>query len=651
MPAGELSRIKRRKKKQSGRLLYAVTGLRPPGNSHRKLKASCVSPRALELLLCYRPAERSTFHRHGEDIGSRVHNLWKTVPIPPTRPISESGPPYREFPSSTLMIGSILRDKAHRSSTNRLRQFSARKGIGTVSRITSFLDSILRLPLVWGGLATLAYYAALNQGVIDSPLLVRYTASHPVEYCETTMFFVGLAALGMRILNLAGQFRLLKRATLGPIPAGGQGTGECDRLLGQLRSLPKRVQETYLARRLSDAIEFVRRKGSAEALDSHLRHLEELESIEVQSGYSTIRIIVWAIPILGLLGTVIGITMAVANLNPETLEQSMSKVTHGLGVAFDHTATALALTMFLMFCKSGVERAQDGLLARVDARTSDELVGRFQENPIGNDPNVAVIRRMSEQVIEAVETLAMRQADVWKSTIDATHEQWADVSFATSQMVRDTLSASLVESLERHAKVLSDGMDKHASHLSASAAEHGQWLERSANETTDRLRDGLEKLAELLVDALHRHGEVLTTSEKELARENRQHLSEVQAALGDSMVVAAERQEHLVRQSEHLLKEMQIALVEAAGATVRQQEELVRQSDILLRVVDATGQVTKLEDSLNQNLAALQQTYNFEETAVALTAAIQLFSARVGNTSASGRGAKITGEGPVHQAA
>ena len=59
---------------------------------------------------------------------------------------------------------------------------------------------------------------------------------------------------------------------------------------------------------------------------------------------------------------------------------------------------------------------------------------------------------------------------------------------------------------------------------------------------------------------------VVTTNERELSEQNRQHLSEVETALGASMTNAAERQEKLIRQSENLLKEMQIALVEAAAA-------------------------------------------------------------------------------------
>jgi hypothetical protein len=75
---------------------------------------------------------------------------------------------------------------------------------------------------------------------------------------------------------------------------------------------------------------------------------------------------------------------------------------------------------------------------------------------------------------------------------------------------------------------------------------------------------------------------------------------------------------------------MQIALVEAAGTSLKQQEELVRQGDVLLKVVNATGQIKKLEGALNHNLAAVQRVYNFEEMALNLSAAIQLLSARLG---------------------
>jgi biopolymer transport protein ExbB/TolQ len=488
-----------------------------------------------------------------------------------------------------------------------------------VSRFNQLIEWILRLPILWGGVAGLAFYAALDQGWINSPLLVRYMAGHPVEYTTGIAFFVALAALAMRFLDQTSQFASIGSVSLTPASPGGTPVSACDGLVAELAELPAALQKNYLVRRLREALELVRRKDSADSIEQHLHHLEEVDRDRVHSSYALVRIIVWAMPVLGFLGTVIGITVAIASLSPETMEKSMPEVIHGLGIAFDTTAQALALTMLVMFVKHGVERSDGRLLALVDARAAEELVGRFQFTGTDGDPNVASIRRMSEQVISAVESLASRQAEIWRNTIDETHQQWADVSTSTGKTIQDSLAVVMRQSLDEHARRLNEGTHLYADKLS-----------RSSQESVGHLREGLEKLAELLVESLHRHGEVLTTSEKELAEENRRHLSEVEAALGEAMVVAADRQEHLIRESENLLKEMQIALVEAAEATLRQQEQLVRQGDVMLQVVGATGQVKQLEDALNENLHALVNTQHFDEMALNLTAAIQLLCARMG---------------------
>jgi biopolymer transport protein ExbB/TolQ len=488
-----------------------------------------------------------------------------------------------------------------------------------VSQFNKLVEWILRLPILWGGVVGLAFYAALDQQWIDSPFLVRYMAGHPVEYTTGVAFFVALAALAMRFFDQTSQFASLGSVVLSPPALGGSPVSSCDQLIAELDEQPSVLRRNYLSRRLREAIELVRRKDSADSIEEHLHHLEDVDRDRIHGTYALVRIIIWAMPVLGFLGTVVGITVAIANLSPETMEKSMPDVIHGLGIAFDTTAQALALTMAVMFVKYCVERSDDRLLSLVDARTAEELIGRFQFVGTDGDPNLASVRRMSEQVLGAVEALASRQAEIWRTSIDETHQQWADVSSSTGKVIQDSLAVVMRQTLEEHARRLNEGTHLYADKLS-----------RSSQETVGHLREGLEKLAELLVESLHRHGEVLTASEKELAQENRKHLSEVEAALGEAMVVAAERQETLIKQSENLLKEMQIALVEAAEATVRQQEQLVKQGNVMLQVVGATGQVKQLENALNDNLNALVNTQHFDVMALNLTAAIQLLCARMG---------------------
>ena len=141
----------------------------------------------------------------------------------------------------------------------------------------------------------------------------------------------------------------------------------------------------------------------------------------------------------------------------------------------------------------------------------------------------------------------------------------------------------------------------------ASATEHSKLTAAHRTPRAD-LREGLEKLAELLVEALHQHGEVLTKSEKELADENRQHLSEVETALSrcDGHGRPSGKKSSFAR-AKACSRKCRSALVDAAENTVRQQEQLVKQGDVLLQVVDATGQVKRLEETLNENLAAVQR--------------------------------------------
>lgn len=512
-------------------------------------------------------------------------------------------------------------------------------------------DFFIWQPFLWAAFFFCNFYALLYAGAFHSPLLFEYCAGHEIAKFEVAAFFIGLAAVLLRLCETASQFPSLREPLLSPVPLGGQRVEDCDELLAQLREKPA-LQHSFLVRRLRDAIEFVRRKNSADALDSHLRHLEELESVRANGAYAMVRIIIWAIPILGLLGTVIGITMAVANLNPQTLEESVSKVTRGLNVAFEHTATALTLTMALMFIKSAVERLEDRLLARVDERTAEELVGRFQSTSPESIPTQRnTIGDNSRQIVDAIESLAGRQAEVWRATIDDAHEQWLGASVAAAKTIKAALSEAVQESLSHHAQTLQESSLRLAEQMTAAASQHSEHLDRSAQQTSARLRDGLEKLAELLIEALERHGEVLTATEKDLSEQNRQHLSEVEAALGRSMASAAQRQENLVRQSENLLKEMQLALVEAAGATVRQQEQLVRQGDVLLKVVGATGQIKSLEDALVQNLAAVRESHNFEEMAINLSAAIQLLSARLGHLPPGARSRELAGGNAAKDAA
>ena len=81
------------------------------------------------------------------------------------------------------------------------------------------------------------------------------------------------------------------------------------------------LRGTYLGRRICDALELVERKGSADSLDADLQHLSDQDGGRAHDSYGLVRIIIWAIPMLGFLGTVVGITDAIGGIDANELTE------------------------------------------------------------------------------------------------------------------------------------------------------------------------------------------------------------------------------------------------------------------------------------------------------------------------------------------
>lgn len=509
----------------------------------------------------------------------------------------------------------------------------------TVSRVTSISEWLLRQAFVWGGLACLAFYALVVVGAVEGSSLQRYFAGHPVAYCTTLLFFIGGAAMVIKLLGLTLQFATVERLRLPASPAEGQKTDEAADLLRELDAVSESFNSSYMYRRLRDALDYVRLKGSADSLEQQLRHLEDADLARMHHGYAMVRIILSTIPILGFLGTVIGITLAIAklNLSGTAMEESLPAVVAGLSVAFDTTALALSLSTILLFAKFCVERVEIRLLSAVDEGVSQQLVGRFRQYGSERDPHLASVRRMSEELLTTVKDGMEEQAKLLQKSFNKSSKQWSELLSDTASTLDEALSGAVLEGITRHASALNEGVKKHAADLENTLIRHAELLNEGLELHSEVINKGLEKHTATLAagmhehqlsltQGLHEHRTALTEAEQKLAQENRQHLAEVEAAVGEAMLVATTRQEKLITQSENLLKEMQTALVEAAGTTVAQQEQLIKQGDILLQVVEATGQVKSLEEALNSNLKTLANSHNFQQTVAGLSAALQLMS-------------------------
>ncbi len=156
-----------------------------------------------------------------------------------------------------------------------------------------------------------------------------------------------------------------------------------DKFADHVRGLPAEPGESFLITRVLRGLEHFRVRRSAPEVASMLASQSEIDATAVESSYSMLKVFIWAIPILGFIGTVIGISGAVDGFDLEgagdiaDLKSSLGDVTGGLATAFDTTLVALVLSLLVMFPASSMQKAEEDLLNWVDEYCNENLLRRL----------------------------------------------------------------------------------------------------------------------------------------------------------------------------------------------------------------------------------------------------------------------------------
>lgn len=371
-------------------------------------------------------------------------------------------------------------------------------------------------PLIWGAAISVAYFVALRQGVFQSPLLVRYTAGHPVEYVEVGLFFVGMVAILLRGWQAANELRWTDSVDL-PAPSAGSASVSvavrATALLEQIKDWPASVRRLLVSRRLQDGLSHLERCDAADRMDEELKYLADMEVEKNHDGYALARIVIWATPMLGFLGTVIGITEALAGLSPEALvnspKEAMDGLLAGLGVAFDTTALALTLSMVMMFAQFLTQQIEGQVLAMVDRQASQILSGHFVRHEAPTDPQTAALQRIAQSTLSAVDVQTQRQAEIWRHTLEQSHQQWSRLIQNTGQAMEASLATAMQRSLDAH----HENLLQVAQHAGESAgAQWAQW-QRTAEESLRQLQSQQAEVgrqSEILLKVLDATGQVIS---------------------------------------------------------------------------------------------------------------------------------------------
>lgn len=376
------------------------------------------------------------------------------------------------------------------------------------------LISLANSSVLWGLATTFAYYYAINSGTIANETIVRYSVGHPVEYATIAMFWIGVWDLGLKLFKSRSERRALKRGLLFPPKSSEKEpisrAPDYEKAIAKAREI--RGDSPYLTR-IANALDFLKLGGSPDDLDLELRRLADDAYDERDSEYGMTRAFIWAIPILGFLGTVLGITVALGSLDLTQIESTSEKLASGLKVAFDTTALALSL-VFVLYFMQFLSRRQDAVVARLVSKMADaELKGRFYDERVAErgadalDPSSRVLlnalaetfeeyaARQTNAIAQSMEGVAAKFGDALDSRLVQGAGQWSQtLADAQRRFVEDAVRPALDETARR------------ASRFDALEEKVGQEIEalrqtlRACADVAaleDRLAGSLEKLAQV----------------------------------------------------------------------------------------------------------------------------------------------------------
>lgn len=276
--------------------------------------------------------------------------------------------------------------------------------------------SLASTGLIAGGL-TVAFYLAVVFPLRQTYFGELFFARGWVPYAVTYLALWCAALLAAKYVRLRRRIRVLDFDLL-PRQIGRKITAEnVSEFIDYLSRLPGRLSDDFLFQRIRRSLEHFQAKFNVAETVDQLRLNGERDEGIVESSYTMLRVFIWAIPILGFIGTVLGIGASVSGFseavsaaaNLDVMKNAIGMVTSGLGVAFDTTLLALVMSIFIMVPTSSLQKTEEDYLARVDDYCQRHLVARLfdeksaQAEAVSEKWVSAAADRLADRVVDALD--------------------------------------------------------------------------------------------------------------------------------------------------------------------------------------------------------------------------------------------------------
>lgn len=255
-----------------------------------------------------------------------------------------------------------------------------------------FTSSNKVLSLIVGLLATVVFYAALYLGVTLTPsmqwLLDMFTKRGPCPYPTMFLFFWALSLLFFKWRKLLLQEKALKLPIMPQQPDFELTPTTARALRERMSAIVDDPHHFILLNRIDLALANLHNIGQTADVAAILKIQAENDEAQISSSYALTQGFLWAIPVLGFIGTVLGLGQAIgafgatlrAGGDMVALRHSLESVTAGLATSFETTLVALVCALILQLKISWLQTMESEFLDACNEICHKNVAGKLRLN-------------------------------------------------------------------------------------------------------------------------------------------------------------------------------------------------------------------------------------------------------------------------------
>ena len=241
------------------------------------------------------------------------------------------------------------------------------------------------LPAVLAAAMTVVFFGAMIV-VGHNPWTDMFTERGWTPYVIVFFALWSLAILWLKKSKLKLQRRALN-ADLIPDEAGFVLSMETvDRIIQRLYEVCDDPRKFVLFHRIFVGLSSLRSLGRVVDLGENLRTQADHDESVMETSFTAIRGLVWAIPILGFVGTVSGLSYAIGGFgrvlsqtdDPSQLIEALKGVTGGLATAFETTLLALIAALLVQMLMTFQKKREEEFLDECTEYCQREVLSRLR---------------------------------------------------------------------------------------------------------------------------------------------------------------------------------------------------------------------------------------------------------------------------------